>query len=150
MHSLVLSLQGLLEGERDCLTNSAQFVAFIMDQFETLNWVGFYWHADGLLKLGPFQGKPACHPIPVTKGVCGQAFTQQQILNVSDVHAFAGHIACDVRSRSELVLPVVVAGQCVGVLDIDSPVVDRFSDADTRLVQMLLNCFIVSTDIAII
>ena len=149
MAELVLSLQALLSGERDCLTNSAQFVAFLMDQLPDLNWVGFYWHHKGLLKLGPFQSKPACHPIPIDKGVCAQSFRQQQVLNVPDVHAFPGHIACDVRSRSELVLPVVIKGRCVGVLDIDAPRVARFSSDDVAIVQALLHCFMVCTDIRI-
>ncbi len=104
--------------------------ALIYDAMEDLNWAGFYIMRGGKLVLGPFQGKVACIHIPVGKGVCGTAVAQDRTQLVPDVHAFPGHIACDSASNSEIVVPIHSGGAVVAVLDIDSPSLGRFSDAD--------------------
>ena len=104
--------------------------ALLMDALPDLNWAGFYLLRDSLLVVGPFQGKPACVHIPVGKGVCGTAVAEDRVLNVPDVHAFPGHIACDGASCSEIVIPLRRNGRPAGVLDIDSPVYGRFTEAD--------------------
>ena len=104
--------------------------ALIYDAMEDLNWAGFYIMRGGKLVLGPFQGKVACIHIPVGKGVCGTAVAQNRTQLVPDVHAFPGHIACDSASNSEIVVPIHSGGAVVAVLDIDSPSLGRFSDAD--------------------
>ncbi|WP_047689515.1 GAF domain-containing protein, partial [Vibrio sp. ZOR0018] len=101
-------------------------------ELEDLNWVGFYLIKEEQLVLGPFQGKPACVRIPLGKGVCGTAAATNRIQRVYDVHEFAGHIACDAASNSELVVPFSINGQVVGVLDIDSPTIGRFSEIDEK------------------
>lgn len=127
-------LRALLEGERDetaCLANAS---ALINEAFREINWAGFYLAKNGELLLGPFQGKPACMHIPFTKGVCGAAFSGNRTLRVANVHEFPGHIACDSASNSEIVIPIRnAAGEPVGVLDMDSPVFDRFSAEDEAL-----------------
>jgi GAF domain-containing protein len=106
-----------------------------------LNWVGFYLldEASGDLLVGPFQGKPACVRIPLDKGVCGAAAAQHRTLVVQDVHAFPGHIACDSASNSEVVVPIVLAdGRLLGVLDLDSPILNRFDERDARGLERLV------------
>ena len=112
------------------ITLYANISALIFESLTDINWAGFYLMRDGELQLGPFQGKPACMRIPVGKGVCGTAVMEKSIQRVADVHAFPGHIACDSASASEIVLPISHDGQIIGVLDIDSPVTDRFSADD--------------------
>ena len=104
--------------------------ALLMDTLPDLNWVGFYLLRGNRLIVGPFQGKPACIHIPVGKGVCGSAIAGDQTLNVPDVHQFPGHIACDSASRSEIVIPLHACGKPVAVLDMDSPLLRRFSPED--------------------
>lgn len=104
--------------------------ALLWDALPDLNWAGFYLMRDGRLVLGPFQGKVACIHIAVGKGVCGTAVAEDRVQRVPDVHRFPGHIACDSASNSEIVLPLHRNGQVVGVLDIDSPLLDRFSPED--------------------
>ncbi len=104
--------------------------ALLADALPELNWVGFYLLRGGQLVVGPFQGKPACVHIPVGKGVCGTSLERDEALNVPDVHAFPGHIACDSASRSELVIPLHFDGKPVAVLDMDSPVPNRFTAED--------------------
>ena len=104
--------------------------ALLWDALPNLNWAGFYLMRDGRLVLGPFQGKVACIHIAVGKGVCGTAVAEDRVQRVPDVHRFPGHIACDSASNSEIVLPIHRNGQVVGVLDIDSPLPDRFSPED--------------------
>ena len=108
----------------------ANVAALIYDAMEDLNWAGFYIMRGGKLVLGPFQGKVACIHIPVGKGVCGTAVAQDRTQLVPDVHAFPGHIACDSASNSEIVVPIHSGGAVVAVLDIDSPSLGRFSDAE--------------------
>ena len=129
--SLLLQLQALIEGEDDPIANLANASALLNLALEDLNWVGFYLlKSPNELVLGPFQGKPACLRIPVGKGVCGTAVASGQTQRVADVHAFAGHIACDGASNSEIVLPIFAQGRVVAVLDIDSPSLDRFDAED--------------------
>lgn len=134
---------------RDWLTNAAQTVAFIQQQYADLNWVGFYiQRVESTLVLGPFQGLPACNPIPFDRGVCGRAARTRETQRVDDVHAFPGHIVCDVASRSELVVPIVVGDRLWGVLDIDSPVPGRFSSAHQAQIEGLCARFIAACDFA--
>ncbi|MGP9798740.1 GAF domain-containing protein [Halomonas sp. 86] len=140
-------LEALLD-TRDWLTNSAQMCAFIQQEVPDLNWVGFYLQRQPeILGLGPFQGKPACHPIPFSKGVCGAAARQQQTQRVDDVHAVADHIACDADSRSELVIPIVIEGFLWGVLDLDSPLPARFTADDQAGLEALIATFQRQTDL---
>lgn len=143
---LTAQLRALLAGERDFLANSAQFSAFIFQEINDLNWAGFYLYRGGELVLGPFQGKVACVRIALGKGVCGTAAAQRETVLVRDVHAFPGHIACDSASNSEIVMPIVVGDRLIGVFDIDSPSLARFSDADREGLEALLAIFIEGTD----
>ena len=112
------------------ITLYANIAALIYDSLTDLNWAGFYLLRDGELQLGPFQGKTACTRIPIGKGVCGTAVAEKRIIRVADVHTFPGHIACDSASASEIVLPIYDNERIIGVLDIDSPVMNRFDDND--------------------
>lgn len=125
-------LLALVEGENNLIANLANISSWIYHSMPNLNWCGFYlWsQSDQELILGPFQGKPACLRIKPERGVCGASYTQQKVMNVPDVHAFAGHIACDSASRSELVIPLMKNNKVIGVLDLDSPQVARFSKID--------------------
>ena len=127
----------LAEGETDALANAGNFIALLFNAMDDVNWLGIYVLRDGELVLGPFQGKPACVRIAIGSGVCGTAAGTQQTQRVPDVHEFPAHIACDVASRSEIVVPMFVGGELRGVLDIDSPVVDRFSAADQEGIERL-------------
>jgi L-methionine (R)-S-oxide reductase len=143
---LELQLAALLSGERNFVTNAAQFSAFIFHTLADLNWAGFYLAQGESLVLGPFQGKVACVRIPFGRGVCGTAAAQRQTIVVADVHAFDGHIACDSASNSEIVFPLMMGDRLVGVFDIDSPVLNRFSEADRIGLEQLIACFVASTD----
>ena len=136
----------LLAGERDLTANAANLASLIFHTLPDLNWAGFYWLKGGELVLGPFQGKPACVRIALGKGVCGSAAQARRSIVVPDVHAFPGHIACDSASRSELVVPVMVAGRVAGVLDLDSPLPGRFDEADTRALESLVATFVAATE----
>lgn len=114
------------------ITILANVSALLYESMDKLNWAGFYLMRGGVLELGPFQGKPACTRISVGKGVCGTAVLKDEIQRVEDVHAFPGHIACDGASASEIVLPIHVKGRIMGVLDIDSPVLARFTKEDEK------------------
>jgi L-methionine (R)-S-oxide reductase len=127
---LAAQLDSLLTGERDCVANAANAAAAIYHALDELNWAGFYFLRGRELVLGPFQGRPACVRIPLGKGVCGTAAAARRSVLVPDVTAFAGHIACDAASRSELVVPLLSAGELLGVLDLDSPRAARFDEAD--------------------
>lgn len=139
-------LRVMLSGEQDPLANSSNFVALLFNAMDDINWLGIYVLRDGELVLGPFQGKPACVRIAIGAGVCGTAAATLQTQRVSDVHKFDGHIACDADSRSELVVPLLLNGTLVGVLDIDSPSIDRFSEQDRKGIEDLCAefCSIVS------
>ncbi|HIF9340694.1 TPA: GAF domain-containing protein [Photobacterium damselae] len=120
----------LIEGEKDLIANISNISALLNMELEDINWVGVYLLKDDQLVLGPFQGKPACVRIPVGRGVCGTAVSEKKVQRVADVHAFPGHIACDAVSNSEIVLPLIVSGEVIGVLDIDSPSLSRFDQND--------------------
>ena len=143
---LTAQLESLLADERDFTANAAQFSAFVYHQIEDLNWAGFYINRDEQLVLGPFQGQIACVRIAIGRGVCGTAAATRQTQRVEDVHAFAGHIACDSASNSELVIPLIKAGRLVGVLDLDSPTNVRFSEADQAGLEQLVAIFLELTD----
>ena len=133
---LLSALGGLLAGETDLVANAANTAALLFERLPRVNWAGFYFLADQqTLVLGPFQGRTACVRIPFGAGVCGTAALRRQTIIVPDVHEFPGHIACDAASRSEIVVPLLRAGALVGVLDIDSPAPDRFSEDDARLCE---------------
>ena len=135
-------LRGLIAGEPDLIANTANMAALLYHALPELNWAGFYFARAGELVLGPFQGKPACVRIAWGKGVCGTAAARGAAILVPDVDAFPGHIACDEASRSELAVPVVAGGRVVAILDLDSPRLSRFDEADRagceRLVSILL------------
>jgi GAF domain-containing protein len=140
--SLADELKGLLAGEQDLVANAANTAALLFDALPDINWAGFYFlrAREGLeseLVVGPFQGKPACVRIPLGKGVCGTAAATRKTLVVRDVHEFPGHIACDAASQSEIVVPLIKGDTLLGVLDIDSPLLARFDDADRRGVERL-------------
>jgi L-methionine (R)-S-oxide reductase len=131
----------LLRDEADALANAANFVALLYNALDDINWLGIYVLRGGELVLGPFQGQPACVHIDVGRGVCGTAAATLETQRVADVHVFPGHIACDAASRSELVVPLIVADKLVGVLDIDSPSLDRFSTDDQAGIEMLCETY---------
>ena len=143
---LAAQVQALFADERDFIANAAQFSAFLFNQVDDLNWAGFYLNRNEELVLGPFQGQVACVRIPFSRGVCGAAAATRQTQRVEDVHAFPGHIACDSASNSELVIPLVKEGRLVGVLDLDSPKVGRFSEADQVGLERLAAIFLELTD----
>lgn len=136
-HELAAELDGLLSGELDFVANAANAAAAIYHALPELNWAGFYFLRGGELVLGPFQGRPACVRIGLGKGVCGTAAEERRTMLVPDVEAFPGHIACDAASRSELVVPLFAGDALLGVLDLDSPVVGRFVEADREGCEML-------------
>lgn len=135
--ALVAQAESLIAGVPHPIANLANLSALIYTTLEELNWAGFYLAEGDKLVLGPFQGRPACIEIPWSRGVCGTAAAEDRTQLVPDVHAFPGHIACDGASRSEIVVPLHAAGKVVGVLDIDSPVLNRFSEADREGLETL-------------
>ena len=139
--SLNRQAQGLLAGEDDLVAAMANFSALINDSLDKLNWVGFYLLKDEQLILGPFQGKVACSRIPMGKGVCGTSASRKQTLRVGDVHQFDGHIACDSASNSEIVIPVFNQKTLIAVLDIDSPILNRFTEIDQIGLENLVKSF---------
>lgn len=138
-------LASLLAGERDFVANAANFSALLFLMLPDLNWAGFYLMCGGDLLLGPFQGKPACVRIPVLpapRGVCGAAAFHRQTQLVGNVHDFPGHIACDSASNSEIVVPLIESAKIIGVLDIDSPLLNRFDEVDQAGVEQLVKTFL--------
>jgi L-methionine (R)-S-oxide reductase len=134
-------------GERDLIANLANASALLFDQLPNLNWAGFYLLRHGELLVGPFQGKPACSRIALSRGVCGAAATHRRTVLVPDVHAFPGHIACDPDSNSEIVLPLITPhGRLLGVLDLDSPEKHRFSELDARGLERFVQTLLQHTD----
>lgn len=129
-NTLAAQLRSLVEGETFYISNLANAAALLFNTLSDINWSGFYLMHQGELVLGPFQGKVACVRIPVGKGVCGTAVAENKTQLVPDVHKFPGHIACDSASNSEIVIPIRIDGEVIGVLDIDSPVFDRFGEDD--------------------
>jgi len=139
--TLVAQAKALIADETDLIANMANLSALLFQEMPDLNWSGFYILRGEVLVLGPFQGKPACVRIPVGKGVCGTAVATGEIQLVKDVHEFPGHIACDAASNSEIVLPVRLGGQIIAVLDIDSPSLARFDQADLQGLAELVQVF---------
>jgi L-methionine (R)-S-oxide reductase len=137
-------LRALLSGETDLIANAANTSALIFDALPDLNWAGFYLYKSGELVLGPFQGKPACVRIAIGMGVCGTAAERRATVLVEDVHAFPGHIACDSASNSEIVIPLIRGGELLGVLDVDSPKLRRFTSSDQRGLEALAKIFLES------
>lgn len=138
-------LTALLAGESDLIANAANTAALIFDALPDINWAGFYFSKGGELIVGPFQGKPACVRIAIGRGVCGTAAARRESIVVPDVQAFPGHIACDADSRSEIVIPLLAGETVLGVLDIDSPTLERFDEADLRGLTRLVDIFCSST-----
>ena len=123
----------------DEVTILANTSAIINQLFPNINWVGFYLYKDNILKLGPFQGKPACMQIKLENGVCGWSARNKKSIIVPDVHKFEGHIACDSASNSELVVPIIIDNNLYGLLDIDSPIYNRFSNEDLQIMENVIN-----------
>lgn len=140
--SLVVQLLSLLKGEHDFVANAANFSALVFNSLPNVNWAGFYFLQGEELVLGPFQGNPACVRIPLGKGVCGVAAQQLETIIVPNVHEFPGHIACDVASNSEIVVPLFDGERLLGVLDLDSPIIGRFDDQDAEGLNELATVFV--------
>lgn len=132
---LLSNIEAILAAEPDLIANAANVAALLFEALPRINWAGFYFLRDDQLVLGPFQGRVACTRIPLGKGVCGAAASRRETIVVADVHAFPGHIACDAASTSEIVVPLIAGDRLIGVLDIDSPIRDRFTPQDQKLVE---------------
>ena len=132
----------LTETESDPLATTSNFIALLFSAMSGINWLGIYVRRGNELVLGPFQGPPACTRIPLGQGVCGTAAEEKRTQRVDDVHAFDGHITCDPASRSELVVPLMYENEVFAVLDIDSPLESRFTEADQTGVESLCRAFI--------
>ena len=143
MDKLIEQLKALVKNVPYPLANMSNAAALLYNSLDDINWAGFYLMHDDRLVLGPFQGKPACIAIPIGKGVCGTAVFQNKTQLVPDVHLFAGHIACDSASKSEIVIPLRKNGEVLGVLDIDSPVLNRFTQNDKEILEQF--CTVLET-----
>ena len=139
MNIIYEQVKALTENEKDLIANLSNISACLNENLDNINWVGFYLMKNNELILGPFQGKPACIHIPVGKGVCGTCVFEKKIQRVEDVHKFPGHIACDGASNSEIVLPIFKNDEVVAVLDIDSPIFNRFSIEDEQTLKEVTN-----------
>lgn len=133
-------------GERNPIANAANFAALMWQFLPDINWAGFYFRKGRWLVLGPFMGKPACTRLQVGLGVCGTAVAEAKTLIVPDVHKFAGHVACDEASNSELVVPLYKYSQIIGVIDVDSPSFDRFDAEDAKAIESLGRLWILRSD----
>lgn len=136
---VIRQLEALLAGESDVIANLSNASALLNQFLNDINWVGFYLYKNEELVLGPFQGLPACVRIPLHRGICGKAATERKTVRVDDVHKFPEHIACDSASRSEIVIPILMNGDLFGVLDIDSPSLDRFDKIDQHYLEQFVN-----------
>ena len=143
---LLEQARSLLSASRDRVANAANLSSLLYHSLDKVNWVGFYFRQGEQLVVGPFQGKPACVLIPMGKGVCGTAAVQGETQRVADVDAFPGHIACDAASQSEVVVPLMQENECWGVLDVDSPVRERFSQEDQDLFEAIVALYQASVD----
>jgi len=143
---LAPAVDALLSGERDWLANLANVAALLPAYLRDINWLGFYLWRQGQLVLGPFQGLPACVRIVKGRGVCGEAAARRTTVIVPNVRDFPGHIACDPRSRSEIVVPMLKASRLLGVLDIDSASLGRFGEADRGVLESVVECVVHATD----
>ncbi|GKX30998.1 hypothetical protein SH1V18_34780 [Vallitalea longa] len=130
--------KGLMYEEKDKIANLANISALLYNIMEKINWVGFYLYKNSELVLGPFQGKPACIRIKMGTGVCGTAASSRKIQVVSNVHEYKGHIPCDSETNSEIVIPIILNDTLLGVLDIDSPMIDRFDCEDSEYLSKLI------------
>jgi L-methionine (R)-S-oxide reductase len=139
---LVEQVTSLLAGQNDLVANAANLSSLLFHSLDNVNWVGFYFLKGDELIVGPFQGRPACVAIPLGRGVCGTSAETCQVLRVADVHAFQGHIVCDLASRSEIAVPLVRDEILFGVLDLDSPVTDRFDQDDEIFLIEIASIFI--------
>ncbi|PKM56680.1 MAG: hypothetical protein CVU98_10020 [Firmicutes bacterium HGW-Firmicutes-3] len=139
-------VDGLFYEERDALANMSNLASLLYHTLGDVNWVGYYLFKSGELVLGPFQGKPACIRISLGKGVCGTAAKKRETLRISDVHQFEGHIACDVDTNAELVIPMIKDGVLLGVLDIDSKLPDRFSEEDQKALENIVDKLLKASD----
>jgi GAF domain-containing protein len=139
---LVKQARSLIEGENDAIANYANVSALLYHSMPDVNWAGFYLLKADVLVVGPFQGRPACVRIPLGKGVCGTAAAQRQTIVVPNVHEFAGHIACDSASNSEIVVPLIKNGALLGVLDIDSPKLARFDEEDRKGLERVVDALL--------
>ena len=135
---LTKQLQSLIEDEQNLIAILSNTSAILNDNLDQINWVGFYLIENEELILGPFQGHPACVHIAIGKGVCGTAVAEDKTQLVKDVHAFPGHIACDANSKSEIVIPIHVNDEIIGVLDIDAPITDRFTNEDKEGLDVIV------------
>lgn len=142
---IYMQLQSLLSDEVHPVANMANMAALLYHSLRDMNWVGFYLRYADELVLGPFQGKAACVRIPVGKGVCGSAVEKQQTMIVDDVNQFQGHIACDADSRSEIVVPLYLNNQIIGVLDADSPVINRFQAEEKEFFEQCSSLLVASS-----
>ena len=143
---LLAQCEALVNGERHRVANAANLSALLFNNLPDINWLGFYFLEQGELIVGPFQGLPACVRIALGKGVCGTAAQTRQTQLVADVHAFEGHIACDSASLSELVIPLIQRGELIGVLDIDSPIRNRFDAKDQAAFERIAELFCLASD----
>lgn len=135
---LTKQLQSLIEDEQNLIAILSNTSAILNDNLDQINWVGFYLIENEELILGPFQGHPACVHIAIGKGVCGTAVAEDKTQLVKDVHSFPGHIACDANSKSEIVIPIHVNDEIIGVLDIDAPIADRFTNEDKEGLEVIV------------
>ncbi|MBS0982552.1 GAF domain-containing protein [Gluconobacter cerinus] len=141
VEDLVETVESVVASETDQIANMANIAALLFEALPDINWAGFYLFKDDQLVLGPFQGRLACTRIPLGKGVCGTVAQQKTTLVVPDVHAFPGHIACDAASASEIVVPILHDGNLIGVLDIDSPVKNRFDAENQAMIEKIVSAF---------
>jgi GAF domain-containing protein len=144
--ALEIQLRALLHGETDFIANCANTAALLWHSLPELNWAGIYRLKNNELLLGPFLGKPACVRIQIGKGVCGTAATARKTVLVPDVEKFPGHIACDPDSKSEIVLPLVKNGALLGVLDLDSPKINRFDAHDQTSLEKIAAILMAASD----
>jgi GAF domain-containing protein len=141
---VIKQLKALMESETNRIANLSNASALLNQFLKEINWVGFYLYEQekNELVLGPFQGLPACVRIPLGKGVCGTVAAERKTIRVEDVHQFPGHIACDAASQSEIVVPMIKAGQLIGVLDIDSPIINRFDEIDQSMLEQFVHALV--------
>ncbi len=145
--SLIKQWHSLSEGESDFIVNCSQFSAFLMQQVELISWSGFYWHRQEKLVVGAYQGPIACTKIDLNSGVCGAAYSSAKTQIVADVSQFEGHIACDSKAVSEIVIPILKDDTVIGVFDIDSYTLDRFDLQFANVMEQLLEIFVANTRI---
>ncbi len=147
--SVIEVLRRLLSAERDPVANAANTAALLFLELDEVNWAGFYFLRGKELVLGPFQGRPACVRIALGRGVCGTAAAKRETIVVPDVHEFPGHIACDEKSRSEIVVPLLHQDRLLGVLDLDSPTLGRFGKEDAQGLEEVARTYLAASDVSV-